>query len=139
MIHNHRPRDLFIKPISRWHENDCPRLKESFTVQLTTREPIGIILTQRLPRISTSANGRLVQLIKIKINLGITFAESHVKSRCNSLQGCGQQKLCSITRYIIGRSEEQTSELQSLMRHSYAYFCFYKKINIISIPASISK
>src|SRR3546814_4087738 len=87
MIHNHRPRDLFIKPISRWHENDCPRLKESFTVQLTTREPIGIILTQRLPRISTSANGRLVQLINIK------------------------------------RSEEHTSELQSLMRSSYADFC----------------
>src|SRR3546814_3280881 len=119
MIHNHRPRDLFIKPISRWHENDCPRLKESFTVQLTTREPIGIILTQRLPRISTSANGRLVQLIKIKINLGITFAETHVKSRCNSLQGCGQQKLCS-------RSEEHTSELQSLMRISYAVFCLKK-------------
>src|SRR3546814_1813926 len=117
MIHNHRPRDLFIKPISRWHENDCPRLKESFTVQLTTREPIGIILTQRLPRISTSANGRLVQLIKIKINLGITFAETHVKSRCNSLQGCGQQKL---------RSEEHTSELQSLMRTSYAVFCLKK-------------
>src|SRR3546814_2084926 len=108
MIHNHRPRDLFIKPISRWHENDCPRLKESFTVQLTTREPIGIILTQRLPRISTSANGRLVQLIKIKINLGITFAETHVKSRCN-------------------RSEEHTSELQSLMRISYAVFCLKKK------------
>src|SRR3546814_18943077 len=110
MIHNHRPSDLFIKPISRWHEKDFPRLKESFTVQLTTREPIGIILTQRLPRISTSANGRLVQLITIKINLGITFAETHVKSRCNSLQGCGQQKLCSIPRYIIGENKTVRSD-----------------------------
>src|SRR3546814_8569634 len=28
------------------------------------------------------------------------------------------------------RSEEHTSELQSLMRHSYAVFCLKKKINI---------
>src|SRR3546814_17319735 len=30
-----------------------------------------------------------------------------------------------------GRSEEHTSELQSLMRISYAVFCLKKKINII--------
>src|SRR3546814_1724653 len=30
----------------------------------------------------------------------------------------------------IGRSEEHTSELQSLMRISYAVFCLKKKINI---------
>src|SRR3546814_5618087 len=32
-----------------------------------------------------------------------------------------------------GRSEEQTSELQSLMRISYAVFCLTKKINSIHI------
>src|SRR3546814_8946113 len=31
------------------------------------------------------------------------------------------------------RSEEHTSELQSLMRISYAVFCLKKKINIISL------
>src|SRR3546814_8664415 len=30
-------------------------------------------------------------------------------------------------RQIIGRSEEHTSELQSLMRNSYAVFCLKKK------------
>src|SRR3546814_5135074 len=30
---------------------------------------------------------------------------------------------------IVGRSEEHTSELQSLMRISYAVFCLKKKIN----------
>src|SRR3546814_16547762 len=30
----------------------------------------------------------------------------------------------------VGRSEEHTSELQSLMRISYAVFCLKKKINI---------
>src|SRR3546814_8645621 len=31
---------------------------------------------------------------------------------------------------IFGRSEEHTSELQSLMRISYAVFCFKKKIHV---------
>src|SRR3546814_5337469 len=31
---------------------------------------------------------------------------------------------------IVGRSEEHTSELQSLMRISYAVFCLKKKTNI---------
>src|SRR3546814_14649855 len=29
--------------------------------------------------------------------------------------------------YLVGRSEEHTSELQSLMRNSYAVFCLKKK------------
>src|SRR3546814_5685895 len=33
-------------------------------------------------------------------------------------------------RFEIGRSEEHTSELQSLMRISYAVFCLKKKKNI---------
>src|SRR3546814_6930254 len=32
--------------------------------------------------------------------------------------------------HLIGRSEEHTSELQSLMRISYAVFCLKKKKNI---------
>src|SRR3546814_2234110 len=34
--------------------------------------------------------------------------------------------------HIIFRSEEHTSELQSLMRISYAVFCLKKKINTIT-------
>src|SRR3546814_5318981 len=33
----------------------------------------------------------------------------------------------AIAAYILGRSEEHTSELQSLMRISYAVFCLKKK------------
>src|SRR3546814_2259043 len=33
-------------------------------------------------------------------------------------------------RLVVGRSEEHTSELQSLMRISYAVFCLKKKNNI---------
>src|SRR3546814_8754234 len=35
----------------------------------------------------------------------------------------------AIARLVVRRSEEHTSELQSLMRISYAVFCFKKKTN----------
>src|SRR3546814_9555650 len=38
-----------------------------------------------------------------------------------------------------GRSEEHTSELQSLMRISYAVFCLKKKTNTIRIPTHTIK
>src|SRR3546814_7722075 len=37
-------------------------------------------------------------------------------------------------RVPVRRSEEHTSELQSLMRHSYAVFCLKKKNNVRSKP-----
>src|SRR3546814_3749115 len=39
---------------------------------------------------------------------------------------------------LTWRSEEHTSELQSLMRISYAVFCLKKKINTITYQTSIS-
>src|SRR3546814_10264593 len=41
----------------------------------------------------------------------------------------GQRRLPGIGRRRQGRSEEHTSELQSLMRTSYAVFCLKKKTN----------
>src|SRR3546814_9254533 len=38
---------------------------------------------------------------------------------------------------VVARSEEHTSELQSLMRHSYAVFCLKKKKHIKWIPPYI--
>src|SRR3546814_8611091 len=38
---------------------------------------------------------------------------------------------------ILVRSEEHTSELQSLMRHSYAVFCLKKKNQLASTSESI--
>src|SRR3546814_6159006 len=40
-------------------------------------------------------------------------------------QSCGGTNLCPGD--LVGRSEEHTSELQSLMRISYAVFCLKKK------------
>src|SRR3546814_10765907 len=43
-----------------------------------------------------------------------------------------QQPMSIATWFRIDRSEEHTSELQSLMRISYAVFCLKKKKNIIT-------
>src|SRR3546814_2649930 len=40
----------------------------------------------------------------------------------------GQIHLAALNQDVIDRSEEHTSELQSLMRISYAVFCLKKKI-----------
>src|SRR3546814_3090192 len=40
-------------------------------------------------------------------------------------RGLGEELHCA--RSVVGRSEEHTSELQSLMRISYAVFCLKKK------------
>src|SRR3546814_1391237 len=45
------------------------------------------------------------------------------------LRNVAQQDIESITVLKDGRSEEHTSELQSLMRISYAVFCLKKKNN----------
>src|SRR3546814_7948397 len=49
-----------------------------------------------------------------------------VKHSGRMLQACP----ALISRRIIARSEEHTSELQSLMRITYAVFCLTKKNNI---------
>src|SRR3546814_3023401 len=51
----------------------------------------------------------------------------------------GSGHIAGVVNPPAARSEEHTSELQSLMRISYAVFCLKKKkSNIIYIPPSIS-
>src|SRR3546814_4145691 len=47
--------------------------------------------------------------------------------RCSSLYRQRSMRPCSATRRRVPRSEEHTSELQSLMRISYAVFCLKKQ------------
>src|SRR3546814_6633394 len=47
--------------------------------------------------------------------------------RCRSLPAPGRWLFRSCPRTSHSRSEEHTSELQSLMRNSYAVFCLKKK------------
>src|SRR3546814_2373999 len=63
------------------------------------------------------------------------FMNATSRGMVSSLPGskqCGQKALCSSRRATLSyrqimRSEEHTSELQSLMRNSYAVFCLKKK------------
>src|SRR3546814_8717733 len=49
------------------------------------------------------------------------------RSPCCPATSCLHYRLCHATAPTSGRSEEHTSELQSLMRISYAVFCLKKK------------
>src|SRR3546814_7244248 len=57
---------------------------------------------------------------------GCSFAKrcGSVSARCRTSLGFSHQR----STFLSGRSEEHTSELQSLMRISYAVFCLKKKI-----------
>src|SRR3546814_9205316 len=48
--------------------------------------------------------------------------------------GCANARTCPGSRAGVGRSEEHTSELQSLMRISYAVFCLKKKKHTDTSP-----
>src|SRR3546814_1885455 len=60
------------------------------------------------------------------------LSEMPVRRRRYALRGCRLHRAPDRSRYRHGknaRSEEHTSELQSLMRISYAVFCLKNKIN----------
>src|SRR3546814_1354067 len=68
-------------------------------------------------------------------SLALAYAEAYPE-RCRgmALRGiftCSREEvdwfLCGMGRFFPERSEEHTSELQSLMRISYAVFCLKKK------------
>src|SRR3546814_5463865 len=61
----------------------------------------------------------LVVADKAQLVLGGGFGQIVVNPRLGRDRGDGQ--------FIVARSEEHTSELQSLMRISYAVFCLKKK------------
>src|SRR3546814_8410868 len=64
---------------------------------------------------------------------GRGWRESRHADRRRDLEGCtgypsaGEYRLFRSRRLALHRSEEHTSELQSLMRISYAVFCLKKK------------
>src|SRR3546814_8336486 len=57
----------------------------------------------------------------------LLIATGVYKSRDMAVPGVGNNGVVKTLDYLIARSEEHTSELQSLMRISYAVFCLKKK------------
>src|SRR3546814_5615640 len=62
-------------------------------------------------------------LSKVAHSAGVSVSANSAE---NPIEGCVRQVL-QIGGHGAGRSEEHTSELQSLMRISYALFCLKKK------------
>src|SRR3546814_8224106 len=92
--------------------------------ELTTRRPAGgMIQAVEIAQLSSSE-----WIINVKVSwhgdkwLNVCLFEQPTLKT--------YKRLSSAVRHVVLRSEEHTSELQSLMRISYAVFCLKKKRNI---------
>src|SRR3546814_1368476 len=84
---------------------------------------LSAVLTQRQP----ACNGSWLALSSI--NMGhAEYACTHLRLPIVSILSTGAWRSKARGRRGNHRSEEHTSELQSLMRISYAVFCLKKKI-----------
>src|SRR3546814_2767246 len=63
------------------------------------------------------------------LGLGERHHEEVRRTSGRVAEGPGDDVALGMGRRLVGRSEEHTSELQSLMRISYAVFCLKKKTN----------
>src|SRR3546814_4932616 len=111
------------------------RLPPSFT-RTCTLFPYTTLFRSAIVSLHAGESPQFVQVDNVELSLvdrsgGVLVAvggEHARKLRCR-----GVRELCELGRgrldeaHDLGRSEEHTSELQSLMRISYAVFCLKKK------------
>src|SRR3546814_3530943 len=83
-----------------------------YTSLFRSQDKLQVHLEQEL-QVDLVCQARLTQLSKHQLVVGLEHLERHLEIRQGHL-----------------RSEEHTSELQSLMRISYAVFCLKKKTDI---------
>src|SRR3546814_2791231 len=82
----------------------------------------------RAPQLSAPKRSRLYTLSATSASSPVTqLAIITSASRLKASRSRTTRELNSSSSSISGRSEEHTSELQSLMRTSYAVFCLNKK------------
>src|SRR3546814_6466593 len=84
-----------------------------------------------VPNSAVGKGGSLIGVIMWNAVTATSHTNRIVRGFQTSIMICLKRGLAPT---IISRSEEHTSELQSLMRHSYAVFCLHK-----TILASIKK
>src|SRR3546814_5853186 len=63
----------------------------------------------------------------LRLTIGLVFAAPAAVAGYHAVHGIAKHAMPSETWQFIFRSEEHTSELQSLMRTSYAVFCLKQK------------
>src|SRR3546814_3129304 len=104
------------------HETMVLQVMSKYQHLEVERRQAGVLLARfNRPEVLNAVNTRLGEEILdffTRINSGMED-----NALCVVLTGAGDRAFC------VGRSEEHTSELQSLMRISYAVFCLKKKKN----------
>src|SRR3546814_4458560 len=105
--------------ISDW-SSECALPILQWATQLAAKAPLAIALTKRVARQSQTSG--LAEMLGV---------EADLQSMCYASEDSREAR-----NAFIERSEEHTSELQSLMRISYAVFCLKKKkkINTTTYP-----
>src|SRR3546814_4397186 len=99
-------------------------LRSGFFKLVERRQGHFMLSRESIAPVARKCRGRLHDSLADKIGC---------KSGCDA-RACRKSKIaaCGMCSFNGHRSEEHTSELQSLMRISYAVFCLKKKNNTIS-------
>src|SRR3546814_4669991 len=85
---------------------------------------------------AASNNASILALMFFALMFGVGIVVSKTTPGIEILRR-GIEGLFEVSMTLIGRSEEQTSELQSLMRISYAVFCLKNKKTTQQISTNI--
>src|SRR3546814_6738308 len=102
--------------------HSCPTRRSSdLSISRQERPTCAEHQSQRLPSRPQPPSERIVQSLVTTL---VSFGQSLAKIRLPLAIGVRLSRMLLSSR---GRSEEHTSELQSLMRISYAVFCLKKK------------
>src|SRR3546814_1799753 len=108
------------------------RVKAGLVMLADTRTNAGLDDISRFRKLFTyDVPGERVLGVMMSGNLSITQGVHSILSRAirNSADDPGVETLLNCDSMFRARSEEHTSELQSLMRISYAVFCLKNKKN----------
>src|SRR3546814_2259381 len=105
-------------PYTTRFRSDVPTIDEAGVPQITVSQWAGVFGPPKMPR-------EIVERLNREVNAALKRQDV-----LDRLQGYGYA--------AQGRSEEHTSELQSLMRSSYAVVCLKKKTTTIQLPTSSS-
>src|SRR3546814_10011308 len=110
--------------ISDWSSDVCSSDLMRRVTQLNLETPL-LIAQHLLPAMKAAGFGRIVN-ISSRAALGKELRSAYAATKAG-LIGLTRTWALELARHGITRSEEHTSELQSLMRISYAVFCLKKK------------
>src|SRR3546814_3957349 len=94
---------------------------------------------RRLDRLNHPAIGYAAALTELDDPGEFCAKAHHAFQTLVDVEQMSRRQSANLGAVLLGRSEEHTSELQSLMRISYAVFCLKKKKKKIQIPNTTKK